>query len=118
MGGTDEVGGKFIGIKDLAIVENTFDRRQRGADKKLYLVCQIIYLLLMFLYSCVDLLQPLIDRISTQQIVFQHLVRPLTELCTAMAFYPIADRNDNIQIIIVHLIGFAVGSSVGKFCPH
>lgn len=32
---------------DLAVIENAFDRRERCADEKVHLVCQVLYLTVM-----------------------------------------------------------------------
>ena len=60
----------------------------------------------------------MIDGITFQQIVFQDLIGPLAEAGTLFTFYPITDRNNNIQIVIINLIYLSIRSSIGKFCPN
>ena len=51
-------------------------------------------------------------------ILFENIGCPNSKLCATFRFYTIADRNDHIKIIVIHLIYFSVSGSVGKFCPH
>ena len=51
-------------------------------------------------------------------ILLQNSRCPNTKLHAALRFHTVADRNDNIKIIIIDIIHFSVGGSVGKFCPH
>lgn len=55
--------------------------------------------------------QAAIDGIAFQQIFLQDPVRPLAELRTAMAFYPIANRDNDIEIIILDPVVFTVCGS-------
>lgn len=32
--------------------------------------------------------------------------------------YNLANRNNNIKIVIIYIVNFSIRSSVGKFCPH
>ena len=50
--------------------------------------------------------QLLINRIASQQIIFQNPIRPPAELSATLTLYAIADRNNNIQIICLYrLVG-------------
>ena len=51
-------------------------------------------------------------------ILLQNSRCPNTKLHTALRFHTVADRNDNIKIIIIDIIHFSVGGSMGKFCPY
>ena len=57
----------------LAFVENAFHRQQRGSDEKVYLPGMLRNAMFQFR-------QPPVDRITLQQVFFQHLVCPLAEL--------------------------------------
>ena len=79
-----------------------------------------------------DTLQQLLEVSAATQIfqaliiqskAFSHILLqnprcPNTKLHAALRFHTVADRNDDIKIIIIDIIHFSVGSSVGKFCPY
>ena len=54
----DEIGNKNVSVKDLAVVENAFNWRERGANKE-------IYLLFGFGYPLLQTLNPLVNSITT-----------------------------------------------------
>ena len=63
------------------------------------------------------LLQPLIvHREAFDHVLLQALRCPSAELCAANGLDTVAHRDDHIQIIVVHLIGFAVCCSCCKIC--
>lgn len=43
---------------------------------------------------------------------------PDAELCAAFGFDPVADGDDDIEVVIVHIVDLSICGSVGKFCPH
>lgn len=59
--------------------------------------------------------QPIVDGMAFQQIFFQYLVCPTPELYASTGFNPIADRQNHVQIIVFHLVHFAVGGSCRKY---
>ena len=79
-----------------------------------------------------DTLQQLLEVSAAAQIfqaliiqskAFSHILLqnprcPNTKLHAALRLHTVADRNDDIKIIIIDIIHFSVGSSVGKFCPY
>ena len=49
-------------------------------------------------------------------ILLQNSRCPNTKLHAALRFHTVADRNDNIEIIVIHLIGLTVSGSCCKIC--
>ena len=49
-------------------------------------------------------------------ILLQNSRCPNTKLHAALRFHTVADRNDDIEIIVIHLINFAVSGSCCKIC--
>jgi len=63
------------------------------------------------------LLQAFVIQSKTlDQIFTQTLRRPNTKLRAAMGFDSVADRDDDIEVVIVDLIGFVVGGSCCIIC--
>jgi hypothetical protein len=66
---TDQVGGEGVCVENLAVVEDTLDRRQGGAHEEINLVLKTVNLLGVFLKLSVDplfhLLEMLIDGVSS-----------------------------------------------------
>ena len=119
LGRLDQTNSKLICIKDLAIEENTFYRRQGSPDKEFNLIGQIpnpAVMFTQFLFNPAVRIR--VDRMTLQYIFFQDLVSPLTKASSLFTFHPVTHRDNHVQIIIIHLISLSVGSSVGKFCPN
>ena len=94
-----------MSVKDLAIVENAFHRRERGANKE-------IYFLFGFGYPLLQTFNPLVDYITAEKIFFYDFVCPSSEICTPLRFYTITNGNNDIQTIVLH--GFVRKRNVQK----
>ena len=81
-----QIGNELVNIEYLPVVEDTLHKGQRSTDKE-------VDLFGVFRNGMFQLGQAAIDGIAFQQIFLQDPVRPLAELRTAMAFYPIANRD-------------------------
>ena len=75
-------------------MEDTFDRRQGGADEEIHLIRQVFYLPFVLLEPCINLFQPTIDDMAFEQIFLQDTVRPAAKKCSIPAVHTIADRKD------------------------
>lgn len=49
-----------------------------------------------------------INCISLDNILFKDFVRPFTKFHPSIRFYPISNRNNHIQIIMLYLVNFTV----------
>ena len=58
----------------------------------------------------------IVQRKAFSHILLQNSRCPDAELHTALGFHTIANGNDDIEIIVIHLIGFAVSGSCCKIC--
>ena len=64
-----------------------------------------------------DLTQPsfskplFVQRVATEQVVFQCPSRPDAKLRAALGLYPVTDGDDHIQVIKLRVVGFAVPGS-------
>lgn len=63
----------------------------------------------------------ILQALIVQRKAFSHILPqnprcPDTELHAALGFHTVADGNDDIEIIVIHLIGFAVSGSCCKIC--
>ncbi len=55
---------------------------------------------------------------ALSHILLQKPCCPNTKLNTVLRFHTVADKKDNIKIIIIDIIHFSIGGSIGKFCPY
>lgn len=63
------------------------------------------------------LFQPvIIQRKAFTNIFIEPFCSPLAKLCAAQRFYAIADRNNDIKIVVIHSIGLTVCGSCCKIC--
>lgn len=74
LGRPDKFRGELIGIEDLAIEENTLNRRKGSTDEEvdlLVMFCnRFLYLKKPVIHPLLNFIQTLIDRITFQQIIF------------------------------------------------
>ena len=68
----DKVRDLHVGIENLSVVEDAFNRWKRGTDEEVYFFSQIGYLM----FQCRN---TLIDDIAFKQIILQDLICSLTE---------------------------------------
>ena len=85
----DELQHQRPRVPQLPVVEDALNRGQCRLQHKIDLFVMLEYLLL-------QSLDPIIDGIPMQDILFQDLVRPLSESRTNYRFDPIANGNDDI----------------------
>ena len=69
--------------------------------------------------TAAQIFQPFIVQCKACAHIFlQEPSRPDAKLCAAFGFDPVADRDNDIEVVIVHIVDFSICGSVGKFCPH
>lgn len=115
-------------LEELTVKEYLLYRRHICSHEEIYLILQIVNPVGVLLQSAILNLktrinlplnshQLLIENISFEQVFLNYMVCPLPEFYTALALYTIADRYDNVQIIIRRFILLIpLGTHVCKFC--
>ena len=59
-----------------------------------------------------------VNGVTPGEVFFQALGGPDAELRTLERFYPIAHRNNDIEVVVINLVGFPVIGSCRKFCDN
>ena len=117
--GADKVGGELVGIEQLAVVEDAFHGRQRGTDKEVNFAVypvQALFVLHEFaVHPVLQVAEVPVDGIAFQQVLFQHLVCPLAELCASDGFHAVAYGDDDIEIVVLDPVFLAICGSCQGF---
>lgn len=57
-----------------------------------------------------------VQGVALHEMLAQGLGRPLAELHAAPRFDAVADGDDDVEVVVIHLVGFAIGGSCCIFC--
>ena len=52
-----------------------------------------------------------VQHVALHEVLAQHLGSPLTEIGAAGRFYAVADRDDDVKVVVFCAVGFAIISS-------
>ena len=104
-GAAHQVADESVGIEDLSVEEDALHGRQGHADEK-------VDFLFRFAYALLQAFKALVDGITFEQIVFQHIVGPLAEHGGIDAVDTVANGKNGVEVVKLCLISLAIRGSM------